>query len=166
MLAIFLGSVNMFIVINARNTHGGNGMIKLPSHSVFLKVGVAGILLVGIAIYFLGMKGDAEEILHHGSTVNSEAGYRECLSCHDGVVAPNISPCLGPVCKLKDDHSVNKPYPPPDKVQNFAPVGTAEIAGIKFVDGRIDCISCHNLLNPNRYHLRVENRNSLACHLK
>jgi hypothetical protein len=54
-------------------------------------------------------------------------------------------------------------------VRKFIPAGAAEMAGIKFIDGRIDCISCHNLLNPDRYHLRIENRKSrlcLACHLK
>jgi predicted CXXCH cytochrome family protein len=54
-------------------------------------------------------------------------------------------------------------------VRKFAPAGAAEMAGVKFIDGRVDCISCHDLTNTDRYHLRIENRKSrlcLACHLK
>ncbi len=120
-------------------------------------------------ILFAGMALSADEVAHHGSMVNSAAGYRECLTCHDGIVASNIAPCLGPVCRLKDDHPIDKPYPPPDKIREFAPAEAAEMAGIKFVKGRIDCISCHDLTNADRYHLRVESGTSrlcLACHLK
>jgi hypothetical protein len=111
----------------------------------------------------------AEVVYHHGSTVESEAGYHDCLSCHDGVIAPNISPCLAQVCMLKSDHSVDKPYPPPARMLEFASAAAAEAAGAKFVGGKIDCISCHDLKNTDRYHLRIVDRNSrlcLACHLK
>ena len=46
---------------------------------------------------------------------------------------------------------------------------TAEMAGIKFIGRKIDCISCHNLTATDHYHLRVSDWRSklcLACHLK
>jgi hypothetical protein len=120
-------------------------------------------------ILFAGMALSAEVVNHHGTRVESESGYPACLSCHDGVVATNISPCMARVCMLKSDHSVNKPYPPPDRMREFASAAAAELAGAKFIDGKIDCISCHDLKNTGRFHLRIVDTNSrlcLACHLK
>lgn len=127
-----------------------------------LVLACAWVVIVSTMLY-------AEVVNHHGSMVESEAGYRVCLSCHDGVVAPNISPCLAQICMLKSDHSVDKPYPPPDRMREFATAAAAEAAGAKFVDGKIDCISCHDLKSTDRYHLRIVDLNSrlcLACHLK
>ncbi len=136
-------------------------MAKRSSLLHLLQICSWGILLAGVAL--------SAEVEHHGSIVDSAAGYRECLTCHDGIVATNISPCLGPVCMLRSDHPVNRAYPPPDKAREFASTAVAEGAGIRFLDGRIDCISCHDLLNQNRFHLRIEERDSrlcLACHLR
>lgn len=111
----------------------------------------------------------AEAVEHHGFQVNSEGRYSECLSCHDGTVAQTISPCVGTRCFFSDSHPVERNYPPPDKWRDFNPAPVAEQAGVKFVDGQIDCISCHNLLNASQYHLRVDQRQSKlcrACHLR
>lgn len=132
-------------------------------------------LMVLILLFSLGGIAAAGAVLqagdteHHGSMVNSEAGFRDCLTCHDDVVATGISPCLAQICMLKSDHSVDKPYPPHDRVGEFATTPRAEAAGVRFLNGRIDCISCHDLRNRDQYHLRVEDRKSrlcLACHLK
>lgn len=40
---------------------------------------------------------------------------------------------------------------------------------ITLVDGRVGCLSCHNLLNPEKYHLTMSNDNSelcMQCHTK
>jgi hypothetical protein len=112
---------------------------------------------------------NAELIEHHGSPVDSDAQYAECLFCHDGIIAKPISPCLARVCFIKDDHPINKPYPPPGKPLEFASASLAEQAGIRFVSGKIDCISCHNLKNSAVHHLRIdnhENRLCKTCHLR
>ena len=137
-------------------------MAKRAAHVHLLQTCSLGIL-------FAGMTLSADEVEHHGSLVNSASGYQECLACHDGILAPNISPCLGPICMLKTDHPIDRHYPPPERIREFAPAVVAEATGIRFIDGRIDCISCHDLHNPDRYHLRIDERNSrlcLACHLK
>lgn len=111
----------------------------------------------------------AGKVRHHALTVESEAGYGECLACHDGVLAPNASPCLATVCFFKDPHPVARPYPPSDKTGEFASLEEAEQAGIRFLGGRIDCVSCHDLHNAGRYHLRLgteDSRLCFACHRK
>ncbi len=144
-------------------------MQNTSSISVIIKLVFLVMLVVGTAIYFMGRKGIADEIDHHGATVKSEAGYQECLGCHDGVSAPSISPCLEKFCMLKTDHVINISYPPTEKTREYTSAAAAEMAGIKFVNGRIDCISCHDLLNPKKFHLRIEDFQSrlcLACHIK
>lgn len=115
----------------------------------------------------VGLCGDETE--HHGSMVNGDGTYLECLACHDGVTAKVMAPCITEICVMKTDHPVNRPYPPPSKLHQYTPAAVAEMAGVKLVNGRIDCISCHNLGNPGRFHLRIEDIRSrlcLACHLK
>jgi hypothetical protein len=129
-------------------------------------------LNIALLLCFLGMAAIiayADTVDHHGFQVSTEATYTECLSCHDGVLAPAVSVCLGTICTFQDSHPVNKYYPPPDRMREFAPATVAEMAGVKFVDGRIDCISCHELTATDRYYLRITNWKSrlcLACHLR
>ena len=111
----------------------------------------------------------AEQVEHHGFYVESEGAYSECLSCHDNIIAKEISPCLSRKCFFNDSHPINRIYPPPNKWRDYAPTPLAEQAGIKLVAGQITCISCHNLHNGSQYHLRIDDRESrlcLACHLK
>lgn len=128
---------------------------------------IAVMLLAAVLAAGAGLCGDQTE--HHGFTVNGDGTYRECLACHDGVMAREMAPCITEICAMKTDHPVDRPYPPPHKLHQYTPTGVAEMAGVKLVNGRIDCISCHNLGNPARFHLRIEDIRSrlcLACHLK
>jgi doubled CXXCH motif protein len=127
------------------------------------------IFLSVVALLTPGTPLHAGRVGHHGLTVDGEGGYVDCLSCHDGVLAKNVSPCLAAVCFFKGTHPVARPYPPAEKSEEFVPKAEAEKAGVRFVDGRVDCISCHDLANGERYHLRIETRNSRlcqSCHLK
>lgn len=128
------------------------------------------MLLIGLLLLLPATDGlHAGMIQHHRQQVESEAGYGECLVCHDGVLAPKASPCLATVCFFRGPHPVARPYPPPDKTGEFATREEAEQAGIRFLGGRIDCISCHDLRNAGRYHLRLgtdDSRLCFACHRK
>ncbi len=111
----------------------------------------------------------AGQVQHHGLTVESEASYGECLACHDGVLAPSVSPCLATVCFFRGPHPVARSYPPPEKPEQFASRLEAERLGIRFPKGQIDCISCHDLYIAERPHLRLGTNGSglcFACHRK
>ena len=122
------------------------------------------------------MRSNAEAVEHYGYKVN-DAGlhggsYTECLKCHgraidNRTIAKGIPDCM-PVCFFGKNHPLNKDYPPPKKEKHFKPVRAAEQGGIKFVDGKIDCISCHNLMENNLKLLRVEYKQKLCqtCHVK
>ena len=115
------------------------------------------LVVLGINLFF-----QAEAVEHHGYKVDIKAGRSGCLSCHDDVLAKTIPRCM-PVCLFAESHPVNQAYPPPNRRNEFKPVSVTEQGGIKFVDGKIDCISCHNLLVNNRSHLRIQNRENQLC---
>jgi len=104
----------------------------------------------------------AEAILHHGMTVESDGNTYECLSCHDGMIAPSIK-LLVNVGNYFCGHPVNRDYPPTKKPEFFLPIEEVTSAGIKLLNGQVTCISCHDLKNPDKYHLTAPLDNSNLC---
>jgi predicted CXXCH cytochrome family protein len=114
----------------------------------------------------------AEAVEHHGFTVNAEGlhggSYKECLVCHCDVIAPGPPPCM-PVCLIGQSHPVNQSYPPAHRKNDFRTIEDAEQLGVVFVDGKTDCISCHDLKKKEvKYHLRFEKNQKFCetCHNK
>ncbi len=106
----------------------------------------------------------AQEVPHYGFLVYMD-NPKLCLTCHDGTVAENISPCTKVSCLLdrKSSHPVFKKYPPTGKESEYAPVFEVKAAGITLTNGEVTCISCHNLMNQQRPHLVLEDRRSRLC---
>lgn len=105
---------------------------------------------------------------HHSFMVNNDGRSAECLACHDGASLHPVAICTVQ-CSFRDPHIIDTPYPPPDKFDSYVPPPVAESWGIRFPDGLVSCISCHNLLNPAPGHLAISNEGSrlcLACHIQ
>ena len=112
----------------------------------------------------------AQEVIHHDQLVIADAP-KDCLACHDGVISINISPCTKLSCLLDPttSHPTFKQYPPIGKESEFHPRPQVEAAGIVLKNGEVSCISCHNLLNRERFHLVITNDRShlcRACHIR
>ncbi len=90
----------------------------------------------------------AGEIDHHGKKVDIYTPDI-CLSCHE----------------LSEEHShpVNISYPPVGKEKKYGRVSDVQKAGITIVNGKIDCISCHDLNNPDKGHLVVTRNDTFLC---
>jgi predicted CXXCH cytochrome family protein len=122
--------------------------------------GALGLLLWGSVLH-------AEQVQHHGGMVDADGTASQCLSCHDGLISHNVSFCTVR-CSVTGSHSIEKNYPPPGKEASFAPVASVKAKGIKLINSKVTCISCHNLRNPAKNHLVMDNQGSklcLACHL-
>lgn len=85
---------------------------------------------------------------HHGSLIDSEGTAAYCLSCHDGKTSKVIA--------YNSSHKFLIAYPPNFREGRFAPLQAVTAAGIKFENGLITCISCHDPGKPSRYHLAVD----------
>ena len=117
-------------------------------------------------VIFLRRPG-AELIPHHGLEVEADGTADDCIGCHDGFVAKNASFCTVE-CDFRGSHPILKHYPPPGKEAAFVPLEVLTAEGVKLEQGQITCISCHNLRNPDRYHLWIDNGDDKlcqACHL-
>ena len=126
--------------------------------------GVAVILVVVVAELFSG----AEAVEHHGYDADDRGSRDDCLSCHNNKIAKTNPNCM-PICLFGKSHPVNLVYPPPKRKNEFKPALIAQQNGVIFVDGKMDCISCHSLLVKSRYHLRIKNWDNqicTACHIK
>jgi len=126
-------------------------------------------MIVLLLLFVLMLKNlFAEQVEHHGLQVDAEASLQICISCHDGSISHNVSFCTAK-CAFNTPHAVLKDYPPRGEKKKFAPTATVLSQGIRLASGQITCISCHNLKNPAKSHLVIDNESSklcLICHIK
>ena len=109
----------------------------------------------------------AELVSHHSTRVEANGPAHDCISCHDGATAKHVSFCTVR-CDFSGGHSILKRYPPAGKAAQYAPAAAVQAKGVKLQDGMVTCISCHDLRNPSRDHLVMDNTGSrlcLVCHL-
>jgi predicted CXXCH cytochrome family protein len=109
----------------------------------------------------------ADKVGHHGNTVDADGTAESCISCHDGSIAGNISFCTVK-CDFRTPHVIMKKYPPTGKKASYASVTEVTAKGVRIVNGKVTCVSCHNLRNDGRYHLVKDERRRLCaiCHIK
>jgi hypothetical protein len=110
----------------------------------------------------------ADELDHHGKTVNGEGSAADCLTCHDGSNEPQRRGLITP----RRSHRVLIKYPPPGRGLAFKPLQEVLAAGMKLENDMVTCISCHDLNNPEKNHLAFETNTTgfaqklcYVCHL-
>lgn len=127
--------------------------------------------LAALFIVLVGSLGAAcaEMLDHHGTTAESEGTTAYCLTCHDGTSAKKVAVCTAQ-CTIKAHKSLFK-YPPPGRDKDFAPLQAVLAAGVKFEDGLVTCISCHDLRNQEKYQFAIDStpfaqKLCYACHVE
>jgi predicted CXXCH cytochrome family protein len=133
------------------------------------------------------LEADNTDLYHTNIAVNtplnrSSSGLdklsNDCLSCHDGVMAPSFNVRIknnpaGRVMSLEDiigGHPVGMEY------EKYASVNSREYRRevsfsreMVFAAGKVGCLTCHNPLNTAKGHLVMNNDRSelcFACHNK
>jgi nitrate reductase cytochrome c-type subunit len=111
-----------------------------------------------------------------GEKVTIDSFSLDCILCHDGMNAKYHD------IRYRNDHNDRISL---ESVLGSHPIGMSygamayanaklrhlsSISGtMVLVDGRVGCLSCHNLLNPEKFHLSSTNDKSelcLQCHVK
>jgi|WetSurMetagenome_2_1015567.scaffolds.fasta_scaffold302254_2 hypothetical protein len=108
----------------------------------------------------------AEQIQHHGILVESEGTARDCVSCHDPSLAGDPRYCTTK-CGIITSHSIDRDYPPVENRELYASLEEVTARGVKLINGKVSCVSCHNLNNPGRFHLVADSRElCIICHVR
>ena len=100
---------------------------------------------------------------------------RQCLSCHDGVSAlesTNGTPVNGTRAYMSDrrrNHPIGVQYGGVSRPKDLSPLRPAGLLPreVALPDGKVGCVSCHNLYARTEYLLTVPIRGSelcLTCH--
>lgn len=127
------------------------------------------IVVAAVAAFSLALL-NADELNHHGKTANSEGSAADCLTCHDGSNQTRKKGFISPA----RSHKVLITYPPPGNNRGitFKPLQDVLAAGMKFENGMVTCISCHDLNNQEKNHLAFETNTTgfaqklcYVCHL-
>jgi hypothetical protein len=146
-------------MVRARRHGAGKGRQRMNRGKAVLM----SLLAVGVVLFALLLrKPRAETVSHHGDMVEANGSATDCILCHDGTISTAVPSCTVR-CSFGGSHSILKPYPPPGKEMFYVPIEQVTAAGIVLDNGRVTCISCHNLRNGNRYHLSVDNAGSRLC---
>lgn len=97
-----------------------------------------------------------------------------CLGCHDGTVSPDEVGHLILGANSGGGHPVSIPYPTTAEARQFRPPPDPQngwgAENVRLVGGRLECVSCHNVHDPDTPpFLNVSNAGSalcLTCHAK
>lgn len=103
-----------------------------------------------------------ERVVHHGQVVDNNGGPSDCITCHDGLTAPTAHFCTVE-CGFGTSHSVFKEYPPMSKENSYIPAESLQEKGIRLFDGKVSCVSCHDLRKTTKFHLIMDNNGSALC---
>ena len=119
-------------------------------------------LLLTILLYLTSDGVSAGQIAHNGWMVNDSGDPSECIVCHDGSTASIAHYCTVD-CSVVTPHSIMKDYPPVLKEDSYAPVKSLEEKGIRLFNGKLGCVSCHDLKKTKKSHLIMDNAGSALC---
>lgn len=106
-------------------------------------------------------------VLHYNVAVNNNGGVLECLSCHDDVTARmgNYQQIrLGDAQNPAGSHLIDIVYPSSfaDK-RNYAEQHEVVAAGLRLPDGKVVCITCHDLRLQTEHYLVLTGEGSRIC---
>lgn len=109
----------------------------------------------------------AVEVVHYKFLVDSEDAQK-CVDCHYGQENDSKTSRCPKNCMIDpgSSHPVAKKYPPRGKEKEYISLKELRETGlIKLQDGKITCISCHDVANNIPYHTVVEDRGTQLCRL-
>ena len=102
---------------------------------------------------------------YHLSQAAGKLSMSDCLRCHDIGSKKPIAVCLGDNCLYSKSHSLMHEYPPFAKQHEYAPLSEVERAGCIIENGKMTCLSCHDLTKPAPHLIRSGDKLCLICHL-
>ncbi len=105
-----------------------------------------------------------EANIYHQTSAKYILTMAECMVCHSEDSARPVSICLEDHCLYTNKHPVLRSYPPRRKAERFTPISENLEAGCVLEDGKITCLSCHDLTRPAPHLIRNGDELCYICH--
>lgn len=124
-------------------------------------------MLLGVALCGPLAGVAAQQAGHYGAIIADDGNPVNCIICHDGQIASPAHFCTVE-CGFTAPHSILKDYPPRSLQDAYAPLEALKERGIRLFNGKVSCVSCHDLNRDDTYHLIMDNSRSalcLTCHI-
>lgn len=122
----------------------------------------AGAAIVLGGMFFL-KKGEAN--IYHQTRADHILTLSECMACHSGGSSNRpVSICLNDHCLYTNDHPVLRSYPPAKNAYKFASAAEIQAAGCILENGKVTCLSCHDLTKPPPHLIRDGDELCYICH--
>lgn len=148
--------------------HGRSGVTQAPGEARAARQSPPGERHAAYLALAHPMEGGSEA----GSAETTDAASRRCLWCHDGTVSGAADVALGSNLDVapqlggaKRSHPIGVVYPPrpsPYREGGYVPAGSLD-PRILLPDGRVGCLSCHDLFSSEESLLSMPNRGSALC---
>lgn len=126
-----------------------------------IHVWLAALLAVALGGFFLRM---GEANIDHLTSASGILTMQECIACHSEGTTHPVAICLDDHCLYTNDHSLMHRYPPLGKELEYAPAAEIIAAGCILEDGKITCLSCHDLTQPAPHLIRTGDQLCGICH--
>ncbi len=112
----------------------------------------------------------------NGELVGIDSFSSNCILCHDGMNAPHYETKFVGTSQQRfvdlttvvGSHPIGMNYGEYTDSQEFKGWGNTN-SEMSFIAGKVGCLTCHNPLNPEKFHLVMNNDKSnicLSCHIK
>lgn len=125
-------------------------------------VAIASSLLLAFLLITSKTVVSSEQFAHHGQLIANDGNPNGCIACHDGLTASSVHFCTVE-CGFGSSHPISREYPPRSKETSYAPVESLDEKGIRLYDGKVSCVSCHDLTKTTKYHLIVNDGGKTFC---
>ncbi|WP_136523758.1 hypothetical protein [Geomonas ferrireducens] len=127
-----------------------------------IRLWLAALLAVALGAFLFLRMGEAN--IDHLTSASGILTMQECIACHSEGSTHPVAICLDDHCLYTNDHSLMHRYPPLGKEMEYASAAEVLAAGCILEDGKITCLSCHDLTQPAPHLIRAGDQLCGICH--